>query len=218
MINSYLKFSFIFLLFFTFFTFGCSTLQTNTEKGTAVGSGTGAGVGAILGQAIGKNTESTLIGAGAGAIVGGIAGNKIGKYMDKQEQELASVVQNSQAANLKREQDLLQTTFKSDVMFKTDSSNINQGGITELSRVADILKKYNKTNIRVEGHTDKTGEEDYNLKLSEKRAKAVKKVLIQNGVNKERITTIGLGESQPTSEEDSQNRRVEIFIMPIKKG
>lgn len=188
------------------------------QTGTGVGAATGAGLGAILGQVIGKDTESTLIGAAAGAIVGGIAGNQIGRYMDNQERELRSALAQQKRASIQREQELLQATFSSEVFFDFDSATLKPGGRQELEKVAEVLNKYRKTTILVEGHTDQSGPEEYNQKLSQRRAEAVQKALVQMGIIPERIKAVGYGESQPISSDPASNRRVELRIEPIRKG
>lgn len=198
--------------------FSCASMQTNQQKGTAVGAGSGAAVGAILGQAIGGNTESTLIGAGIGAAVGGIAGNQIGKYMDMQEQELRNAIAASEAASIRREQDILRATFKGEAYFDYDSSQLKPGAYEELRRIADILNKYPQTTIEVGGHTDTRGSEEYNQRLSEQRAQAVGNELMRNGVAAQRITIVGYGESRPISSDHAMNRRVEVIIEPIRQG
>lgn len=196
----------------------CATPQNKQEQGTAVGAGVGAGVGAILGQAIGKDTESTLIGAGIGAALGGLAGNQIGRYMDLQEQELRNAVAASEAASIRREEDILRATFKGGAYFDTDSSRIKPGARQELQRISQILMRYPQTTIEVAGHTDVTGPEDYNLRLSQQRAVAVQNELIQNGVLPNRIRAVGYGETRPISSDHAMNRRVEIVIAPVRQG
>ncbi len=188
------------------------------QKGTGYGAAAGAGLGALIGQAIGGDTESTLWGAGAGAIVGALAGNQVGKYMDNQERELESALAQERQASIQRDRDVLRATFKSGVFFDFDSANLKPGGRQELERVARVLNKYPKTTILIAGHTDKSGPETYNKKLSERRANAVKDALIQMGVIEERMKAIGYGESQPVSSDPADNRRVEIYIKPITKG
>jgi outer membrane protein OmpA-like peptidoglycan-associated protein len=204
-------------LFFTMICVltGCAA-QTRQQQGTGTGVAVGAGVGAILGQVIGGDTEGTLIGAGIGAVLGGIAGNQIASYMDRQEKELQQTVAASEEASVRREQDVLIATFKSGVMFDSDSDMLKPAGQEEISRIATILNKYTQTMIRVEGHTDTLGSEEYNQKLSERRANSVKNALIQRGVLEQRISTIGYGESQPISSEHAVNRRVNIVITPIR--
>lgn len=196
----------------------CAGMQTKQEKGAAVGAGVGAGVGAILGQAIGKDTESTLIGAGIGAALGGIAGSQVGRYMDLQEQELRNAIAASESASIKREQDILRATFKGEAYFDYNSSRLKPGAHVELRRISDILSKYYQTTIQIGGHTDARGSEEYNQRLSEKRAIAVKNALIQNGIAPERMVAIGYGEKRPISSNHAMNRRVEIIIMPIRQG
>ncbi|MFO7861667.1 MAG: OmpA family protein [Desulfosalsimonas sp.] len=196
---------------------GCAG-QTKQQKGTGTGAAVGAGVGAILGQVIGGDTEGTLAGAGIGAVLGGIAGNRVGAYMDRQEQELQNAVATSEAASVRRQQDVLVTTFKSELMFDFDSATIKPGGMNEIARVAKVLNQYPQTLLRVEGHTDQVGPEDYNQRLSERRAEAVKNALIQQNVDPRRVSAIGYGESQPISSEDAVNRRVEIRITPIRQA
>jgi len=195
------------------FLFACAG-ATRSQKGLGAGALIGAAGGALLGQAIGGDTEATLIGAGIGTLIGGGAGHQIGAYMDRQEAELRSAIAGVEAANIRRTEDVLIATFKSEALFNFDSFALKPGAHAELGRVADVLIKYPYTSIRVEGHTDSTGSEQYNQILSEKRANAVKRALVQRGVGASRIQVIGFGESQPISSNNAINRRVSIVIIP----
>jgi outer membrane protein OmpA-like peptidoglycan-associated protein len=188
---------------------------THQQRGAKTGVLIGAAGGAILGQVIGRNTEATLLGAGIGAAVGGLSGHQIGAYMDRQEQELRAALAASEAASIQRTQDVLTATFQSEVMFDFDSATLKPGAYAEIGRVANVLNRYPQTTIRVEGHTDSKGSEQYNQDLSQRRAQAVKDALTQRGVDSRRIQTIGFGESQPISSSDAMNRRVNIVIIPI---
>lgn len=210
---------------------GCAT---QTQTGGLAGAGIGAAVGAGAGQAIGRNTKGTLLGAAIGAAVGGLAGTAIGAYMDKQENSMRQALGNSEAASIQREQevlsqaeasstkkslDVLTVTFKSDYLFAVNSSTLLPGAYDELQRVSKVLTQYPETNIRIGGHTDSTGSEAANQKLSERRAESVKNALIGMGVNPARLTTIGFGEGKPIASNNTeagrqQNRRVEIRIVP----
>ncbi len=201
------------------FLTACAAPQTRTQKGTVYGTATGAAVGAIIGQAVGHDTKATLEGAAIGAAVGGLAGAGIGHYMDKQEQALRQAMAASEAASIQRQGDILEVTFKSDFLFDVDSSIVKPGGYAEIDRLARILNQYPQTKIRIEGHTDSTGSEEYNLRLSQRRAEAVKQLLVSRGVADYRITTIGYGESRPKASNATPagrqlNRRVEIYIVP----
>lgn len=193
----------------------CASIDTNQKQGTAIGAGVGAGVGALLGQAIGHNTDSTLIGAGIGAALGGLAGNQVGLYMDNQERELRNVMASSEAASIRRSQDVLVATFKGETFFKHDSSALLPGGYNEIARMASVLNKYPQTQIEVGGHTDSTGSEQYNQQLSLRRAHSVENALIQQGVAHNRIRAVGYGESRPISSNNAMNRRVEVVIIPL---
>jgi len=194
--------------------FSCAA-QSRQQRGATTGVLIGAATGAILGQVIGRDTEATLIGTGIGAAIGGLGGHQIGAYMDRQEQELRSAIAASEAASIHRTQDVLTATFKSDFFFDFDSSTLKPGAYTEIGRVAEVLKRYPRTTIRVEGHTDATGPETYNQQLSERRAEAVANALIQRGIDPRRIYTAGFGESQTISSSNAANRRVNIVIMPV---
>jgi len=194
--------------------FSCAG-PTHQQRGAKTGTVIGALGGAILGQVIGRNTEATLLGAGIGAAVGGLAGHQVGAYMDRQEQELRAAMAASEAASIQRSQNILTATFRSEVLFDFDSSTLKSGAYTEMNRVARVLNRYPQTTIRVEGHTDSTGPENYNQMLSERRAQAVKNALAQQGVVSTRVYPIGFGESQPISSNDAMNRRVNIVIIPI---
>ncbi|MFW6315274.1 MAG: OmpA family protein, partial [Desulfohalobiaceae bacterium] len=145
--------------------------------------------------------------AGGGAIVGAIAGNQVGKYMDRQERELRQAMEQQEQASISRDQEVLQATFNSEVFFDFDSANLKPGGRRELERVAQVLNKYPKTTIRIEGHTDQTGPEEYNQELSKRRAEAVKKALIQMGVIESRVHAVGYGETQPISKSSRSSNR-----------
>jgi len=199
--------------------FGCAAPQNKTQKGAVYGAAGGAAVGAAIGQAIGRDTKGTLEGAAIGAAVGGLAGAGIGHYMDRQEQALREAMAYSDAVAVQRQGDVLEATFKSDFLFDVDSSVIKPGAYSEIDRMARVLGDYPATRIRIEGHTDATGSEDYNLRLSQRRADAVKHLLVGRGVAPDRITAIGFGESRPRAGNDTGagrqfNRRVEIFIEP----
>ena len=198
---------------------GCAQPMTKTQKGAAIGTGIGAAAGAGLGQAIGGDTKGTLLGAGIGAVVGGLAGGGIGRYMDNQEATMRQQLAGVEGANIQRNADLLAVTFKSDVLFDTNSAALKAGSYDEMNRVAQVLNQYPQTTIMIAGHTDSTGTESLNQQLSERRAAAVKNALTGQGVNPARMSTIGYGESRPIADNSTEsgrqiNRRVEITIAP----
>ena len=193
--------------------FSCAG-PTQKERGAKTEALIGAASGAVLGQVIDGHTESTLLGAATGTAVGGIAGPQIGAYMDRQEQELKAAMAASEAASIRRTHDVLTATFRSEYLFDFDASTLKPGAYKEIGRVAHVLNRFPQTTIRVEGHTDSKGSETYNQTLSEKQSEAVKRALIQRGVDPIRIQTVGFGKSQPISSNDAMNRRVVIVIIP----
>jgi len=201
------------------FVIGCAAPQTKTQKGAVYGAAGGAVAGAVAGQVIGRDTKGTLIGAAIGAAVGGLGGAAVGRMMDNQEKDMREAMAASEAAQISREGNMLAVTFKGDVTFDTDSAEVRPGLLSEIDRVANVLRSYPETYIRVEGHTDSVGSEEYNMGLSERRAHAVKNLLVQRGVGENRIEAVGFGEALSVATNDTEagrqkNRRVEIKIVP----
>ena len=110
----------------------------------------------------------------------------------------------------------------SNIHFDLNSSKLTKKGLGILNRACEILKKYKKYKIIIEGHTDDTGEEEKNLILSEKRAESVLNYLIENGMDKNRLKFIGMGETVPVypnrnKENRRRNRRVEFLLLKNDK-
>ncbi|MFJ4134694.1 OmpA family protein, partial [Pseudomonas cyclaminis] len=81
----------------------------------------------------------------------------------------------------------------------------------------DFMAQYPATNVEVAGHTDSVGPDAYNQKLSQRRADAVKQVLVKDGVAPSRVTAVGYGESRPVADNATEagravNRRVEASV------
>lgn len=109
-------------------------------------------------------------------------------------------------------------TISSDLLFPTNSSYLSEKAKVELNKLAKLLKQEKTKKIRVDGYTDATGTEEYNVWLSDKRAASVKKYLEDAGIPASRITTKGFGPSKPvadnkTPEGRQKNRRVEVIIL-----
>ena len=189
---------------------GCENM-TNTQKGASIGAVTGA----LLGKGTGDHDKSRYV---WGAAVGALAGGAIGNYMDKQEEAFREELADS-GVKVIRDGDNLRLQLPSNITFATGSANISQSFNPVLDDVARVLKKYEKTTMLIEGHTDSTGSAEYNQQLSLNRAKAVRNNLVGNGVDSRRVTTEGYGESMPVADNDTEsgrqlNRRVELRIVP----
>jgi OOP family OmpA-OmpF porin len=105
-----------------------------------------------------------------------------------------------------------------DVLFEVNGAELQPGAQTELLRLAEYLKRNPDRKILIEGHTDNTGNSEYNLQLSQLRARSVESFLLGNGVPADRVRAIGYGETRPEAPNDTaggrqQNRRVEIVIL-----
>jgi len=102
------------------------------------------------------------------------------------------------------------------ILYEIDDFSLKPSSFFEINRLAMHLKRNKNTKIKIAGHTDNTGSEKYNLDLSKKRAKSVYNKLIEFGVNKDQLSYIGFGFSQPinnnkTDSGRSKNRRTEII-------
>lgn len=187
---------------------GCAL--NKTKKGALIGAGGGAILGGVIGRASGNTALGSLIGATVGGTTGAIIGNK----MDKQAEEIKNTVP---GAKVYRVGEGIIVEFSDKILFGFDQSNLNAGAENNLNKLISVLGKYPDTNIEIQGHTDNTGADDYNLKLSKQRASTVSRFIQQGGVKSSRINVKGFGESAPNysnESEDSraQNRRVEFLI------
>jgi outer membrane protein OmpA-like peptidoglycan-associated protein len=182
----------------------------NTQKGTAIGTAAGAGAGAL----IGGGGKGSVFGALIGAAVGGGAGYLIGHHMDKQAKDIKQAVPDAQ---VERVGEGIEMTFNSGLLFQINSATLSEAAKTNLEKVAGVFVKYPETNILIEGHTDDTGSDDFNMDLSKKRAYSVSDYLASKGVTTSRMTVKWYGETQPkfpnTDEANrAKNRRVEVAI------
>lgn len=99
--------------------------------------------------------------------------------------------------------------------FDTNSAKLKSSAYMKLNEVVDFANKYKVSNLSIAGYTDSRGAENYNMKLSKKRAESVKAYLVNKGVAANRIATIGKGVANPVADNKTragraQNRRVEI--------
>lgn len=191
----------------------------NTVKGGGIGAGAGAALGAGIG-AIANGGKGAAWGAGIGAIVGGTAGVIVGNKMDKQKAELEKI--NGAQVETINDGQAIKVTFSSGILFPTNSSSLNSSSQTSLSEFAQSLRNNPDTDIKIIGYTDNTGSDAINNPLSEKRAQSVYNFLLQKGVAGNRMTSSGVGSSDPiasnsTADGRAQNRRVEIYILPNQK-
>jgi outer membrane protein OmpA-like peptidoglycan-associated protein len=193
---------------------GCSSMS-RTQKGAVIGAAAGGAAGAVIGNQAGN----TAVGAILGAAIGGAAGAYIGNYMDKQAEEIERDIE---GAEVERIGEGIKITFDSGILFRVDKAELQPEAKSNLTELARILQKYPDTKVLIEGHTDATGSEEYNLELSRRRAQSVANHLAGIGVDATRFTIMGYGEGQPVASNESMegrqaNRRVDLAIMANDK-
>jgi len=195
---------------------GNSRPLTDAERGAMIG----AGIGALLGLTAKKKNYGVVMGAVGGALAGGL----VGEYMDNQKQDLEKVlkedVDNGSIVIRKLADEQLMVRMTNATAFSVNSSQIKSGFHSTLNKMSIILNKYGKTELIIVGHTDSSGSESYNQKLSERRADAVKIYLRNKEVVAQRLSAYGKGELHPITENKTErgrtaNRRIEIYLVPI---
>lgn len=199
---------------------GCATDDPNRR------SKIGAAIGAVVGGVAGHQADGGK-GKYVGAVVGAIAGAAVGNYMDKQHAEL----QEKLAKEAAREElyitelpgNALKIGLASEVSFDTGKHELKPDAYATYTKIATVLKDFDKTVIHVVGHTDSVGSDAYNQGLSERRASSVGNRLVAEGVDNGRVLLEGRGEREPIADNSTEdgrrrNRRVDIVIKPIVEG
>jgi outer membrane protein OmpA-like peptidoglycan-associated protein len=104
-----------------------------------------------------------------------------------------------------------------DILFATGKYELSQDANLKLARLSGVILAHPGLKLRIEGYTDTTGTESFNLTLSSKRADTVRQFLVQQGLKPEDVTSVGMGQADPVAPNDTaagrqQNRRVEIIV------
>lgn len=185
---------------------------SKTAWGTGIGTAVGAGVGALIG-----GQKGALIGAGVGAGVGAASGG----YMDIQARKLRETLQGT-GVQVARDGDNIRLIMPNAITFNTNEDVMKTSANKVLDSVALVAKEYDKTNLQVLGFTDSTGNDKINIPLSQRRAASVANYLQLRGISAARISSAGMGASNPiasnaTAEGREQNRRVEIYLINTQK-
>ena len=172
-------------------------VKINYRCGAAPPAGSGAGAGAGAGAAIGVGSGSGVGGGSASAAPAGTGPAELERALEKENRiEIF------------------------DIFFAVDSDEIRQESEPRLRDIADVLKRHPEWKLTVEGHTDSLAADDYNVKLSQRRAASVKNALVSRyGIVASRLNPEGFGESRPRAPNDTmtgraRNRRVELVRIP----
>ena len=187
-----------------------------TRNAALIGAGIGAVAGLLSGGDATERRQRALVGAG----VGGLAGGAVGVYQDRQEAELRRQMQGT-GVDVVRQGDNITLNMPGGVTFAFDKAEVQPQFYPVLDNVAGTLQQYNQTIIEVAGHTDSVGTDSYNQQLSQQRAEAVANYLNSRGVMRDRMITVGAGETRPIASNDTEqgraaNRRVEITLVPVR--
>lgn len=193
----------------------CTTNPYTGEKKASNAALYGAGAAVVCGIIGSRESSKHARNAAAGC---GLIGAGIGAYMDVQETALREQLQGS-GVSVVREGDNIRLIMPGNITFETDSHLLRPNFSPVLESVGLVLAKYNDTTMRVTGHTDNTGSEQYNQTLSESRAQSVATNLMSQGVAGNRLYIQGSGESMPIADNSTaagraSNRRVELYILP----
>ncbi|MBI3758113.1 MAG: OmpA family protein [Deltaproteobacteria bacterium] len=191
--------------------------------GAVLGAGAGAGIGPELG--LGKR-EDRAVGIAAGAGIGALIGGLAGYWMCGPEEPPPPAPRAATPpppppppapAPVESKRIVLRG-----INFDFNKSDIKKEFVPVLDEAAQILKDNPNVKVTVEGHTDSKGTDEYNQKLSERRANAVKAYLTTRGVDASRLDTIGKGESEPIADNTkngkdnpegrAMNRRAELKV------
>jgi outer membrane protein OmpA-like peptidoglycan-associated protein len=194
--------------------------------GAIVGGGAGAGIGPEVGS--GEDADDREIGIAIGIPAGALLGGLIGYWMCPPEPpppppppapraEAPPPPPPPPPAPRESRRIVLRG-----INFDFDKSNIKSEFVPVLDEAARILKDNANINVMIEGHTDSKGTDAYNLRLSERRARAVKQYLVSRGVDAGRLDTVGKGEAEPVAdnmkngrdnpEGRAMNRRAELKV------
>ena len=121
--------------------------------------------------------------------------------------------------------DLAKVLNIKEIYFDLDKSDIRPDAAVELAKIVEVMREYPKMKIDIRSHTDSRGADSYNLKLSDRRAKATLEWIVKQGIDRKRLKAKGYGETRLvngcsngvpcTEEEHQENRRSEFIVVAM---
>lgn len=191
--------------------------QNRTGRNALIGTAIGVAAGLLTGDSATERRQHAMIGAGIGAL----SGAAVGQYQDRQERALRERTANT-GIDVVRQGDNITLNLPDGITFDFGKSALKPQFYGSLNGVAKTLSEYNQTMIEVVGHTDSIGSDAVNNRLSKERADSVASYLTGQGVQRERIETLGAGKAYPVADNSTdagraQNRRVEIRVIPLRQ-
>jgi outer membrane protein OmpA-like peptidoglycan-associated protein len=199
---------------------GCSTASKRAKciaAGAAAGAAVGAGIGAVVGHQGDEDTaEGAAVGVAAGALVGGIIGAIVCKAEEPPPPPPPPAPE--PVAEEPPPPKVVEKIVLNGIQFDFDKAVIKDQYYPILDEGIAALEKHADKKVSVEGYTCNIGTEDYNLRLSEKRAEAVKAYMVEKGIAADRLSAMGYGEANPVADNTTRqgremNRRVEFKVM-----
>ena len=205
---------------------------TKRETGALGGAALGAGVGALIGHATGNTAAGAAIGGALGGVGGAVVGDQLqatDQKLDAREREIArnrELIEELKRKNLEaRETDRGVVVNLPDVLFEFNKATLTDEARVKVRDIADVLdgQRVQNRQVSIEGHTDSIGGEQYNQRLSERRAEMVASALETEGVKASRVRTRGFGKKYPIAPNKNsdgsdnpagraKNRRVEVIV------
>ena len=204
----------------------------NENQNAIIDTTLGAIAGIVLGNNLGGGDRgrNRVIGAVAGAAIGGAIGYSMDQQAKEVAQSLNTNVNNSPAAVLDPNQDLIVSNtdnyvkiiFRDDMMFETNSANPTYSASLKIAKINPVLEKYPNTLVQVVGHTDSRGTHQHNQTLSEQRATNVGTIIYNSGVENQ-VFSRGCSFDKPVAPNNSDvnmalNRRVEVYLYPNQQS
>jgi len=184
------------------------------DRRVATGAGAGAVAGAVVGSATGGKA---LPGAVIGGALGAVAGNVWSRHLEKQQAELEQSTRGTGVEVSRTQDNQLKLHVPADISFDVGRADIKPELRQVLDQFAQGMRNQQGVRVRVVGHTDNTGSDAINDRLSSERAERVRSYLVDRGVAGPQVETVGRGSREPvasnaTADGRARNRRVELFM------
>jgi len=192
---------------------GCADMSER-QKGTAIGAGAGAAAGAAIGSVTGGSAGT---GAAIGGVLGAVAGNLWSKRQEDRRKAMEQATQGTNVEVTRTQDNQLKINIPNDISFDVGSAAIKPQLRAVLDPFVSSLQGDPSAQITIVGHTDSTGSDALNNKLSIERADSVRDYIVTRGVAAGRVATAGRGDREPIADNNTdagraKNRRVEIFL------
>ena len=192
---------------------GCADMSER-QKGTAIGAGAGVAAGAAIGSVTGGSAGT---GAAIGGVLGAVAGNLWSKRQEDRRKAMEQATQGTNVEVTRTQDNQLKINIPNDISFDVGSAAIKPQLRAVLDPFVSSLQGDPSAQITIVGHTDSTGSDAFNNKLSIERADSVRDYIVTRRVAAGRDATAGRGDREPIADNNTEagrakNRRVEIFL------